>query len=205
MLAPHEILGLPVDANEDEILTVRRVLVRRAQSDQIEVRDASERLQDINSACDAMLASLAEHGRSNRSVDSYTAQGRADASFEAPHRMVPSQDLRRKMEAELLGYTRQLGAAAVMSHAVVDRIDFVENSVRFRLDRRPAPGRVLVAVPRLVQEGPCALRQDSRTVLLEVQIPEEFGAKIRLSQAGARKCVSDIRGLLVEIQLPLEA
>lgn len=204
MMAPHEVLGLPKDANEDEILTVRRVLVRKVQPDVLDAEDASDRLQAINSACDAMLAALAESGRS-RPATEYTTRTKADASFYAPHRMVPSQDVRRKMEAALIGYVRQRSTAGTVAHAIVDRVDYVDNLVRFRLDRTPLAGRVLVAVPRLMQDGPSALRQDSATALIELDISDQSEACIRLSQADARRCVANARGLAVEIQLPSNA
>lgn len=209
MMAPHEVLGLPADANEDEILTVRRVLVRKAQPEAMDPTDADAQMKAIDSACEAMLASLAANGRVNLTVD-YTARSEADTAFQAPHRMVPSRDMQRKMEALLQGHLHRTfqdpvtrPSNALPQHASVDRVDFVENTLRLRLDHRPAPGRIVIAVPRFVQDDVSALRPVAQTALIEIDLPTDAdGTNIRLSQAGARKCVEQVRDVAVEIQLP---
>ena len=155
---------------------------------------------------------------------------KAERPFEAPHRMVPSEAMQMRMQAALIGRLRQaldletarLGGAAysVPGHpgwksqddiaargglperCLVNRIDFVGRTLRLRLDKRPAAGRVLVAMPHLLQDGANSIRQEDRVSVLEIAIPEDAGATLALREEDIARCVSNSSRISVEFQLP---
>lgn len=150
--------------------------------------------------------------------------------FGGPQRMVPDAPTRMRMQAALLGRLRQilnretarLGGAAyavpgqpgwrddasLRCHGglpathLVTRIDVVGRSVHLRLDARPAPGRILVALPRLRQEGSGRIRRETSATILEIDVPRDGPAALALADADVSRCVAGAAGISVRVVFP---
>ena len=150
-----------------------------------------------------------------------------DRPFETVRSLKPGPVLEMRMRAALLGHLRRLlnqesarlgGAAYAVkgqpgwrpddevlhsgglpgTHQVT-RVDYSGGVVRLHLDSLPEPGHILIALPRLEQVGPARIRQDQAVSVIEIVVPGDGRMPLSLPEDVARKAVSGLDGVTVEI------
>ncbi len=150
--------------------------------------------------------------------------------FAAPRRMVPDTPTQMRMRAALARCLRQilnretarLGGAAysvpgqrewrdddavfarggLPATCLVDRIDFNGRRVALRLGETPRGGRVLVAFPRLLQDGPQRIRRDGTVQVLAVTIPDPAAGGLLLSAEDTARVVCGAHDLTARLVFP---
>ncbi len=150
--------------------------------------------------------------------------------FAAPRRMVSDLPTQMRMRAALARCLRQIlnretarygGAAysvpgqrewrdddAVFARGglpatcLVERIDFNGRCVELHLGQRPRGGRVLVASPRLLQDGPRRIRRDGAVEVLALTIPDHADGGLLLSAEDTARVVCGAHDLTARLIFP---
>lgn len=153
--------------------------------------------------------------------------------FDAPRRMKPDAVQTLRMRAALAGRLRRyldretarLGGPAYTVpgqpgwHAddalfargglpethLVTRIDVEGRTIRLTLDRKPAAGSALIALPRLVQTGTRHVRKGSAVAVIAVEFADGATIGLRLSEEQTAECVEGAAGIAVELRFPPHA